>query len=44
MNAKPAPALKERALPEGIRLVLVMTEQDTLVPPRDLNSLVDLCV
>jgi alkanesulfonate monooxygenase SsuD/methylene tetrahydromethanopterin reductase-like flavin-dependent oxidoreductase (luciferase family) len=44
MSAKPAPALKERAVPDGIRLVLVMTEQDTLVPPRELTSLVDLCV
>lgn len=36
--------ITERQVPDGIRLVLVMTEQDTLIPPRDLRGLVDLCV
>ena len=38
------PAFRERPVPAGIRLVLVMTEQDTLVPPRELGRLVDMCV
>lgn len=43
MGTDAAP-IRERAVPDGIRLVLVMTEQDTLVPARDLRGLVDLCV